>query len=142
MPILPMTRRLIERLSGNTSAFDPAVEIPPKVLIVDDNSIDAELLSLQLTHIGCEVHKAQEGAAGLDFIMQWRPANMIFIDMSLPGISGVEVVRILRLILPKQPFCIYTGHATPEVEAAAAHYGCPILKKPATPEQIRQIMKL
>ncbi len=137
----PMTRRFLDRLAGVAGAFDIATELAPKVLIIEDNPSDAELLSHELEGLGCEVHRADEGVKGIGYVIEWRPAKMIFLDVRLPGISGVEVIRLLKLILPKQPICICTGFSSPEVEEAAKQYGCPILRKPASADDLKRIME-
>jgi CheY-like chemotaxis protein len=131
----PITQQVIAMLSSGGTP-----KIPKKVLIIDDNEPDTMVLSSVLESIGCEVYSAGEATAGLDRVLSWRPADMIFVDLKLPGINGTDVMRILRLLFPKQPFCVYTGSVDLEELKAAEKYGCAILHKPFNTSEVVDIM--
>ncbi len=70
---------------------DPAA----RVLIVDDDASLLRALSVSLTARGYEVLVARHGEEGLDLAAHRRP-DVVLLDLGLPGIDGVEVVRGLR----------------------------------------------
>ena len=68
----------------------------PRVLVVDDEPVVRDVLSRYLTHEGFEVDTAADGHAALNAI-EARPPNVIVLDLMLPKLSGLELLRLVRL---------------------------------------------
>ncbi len=66
-----------------------------KVLIVEDEPSFSDALSFMLRKEGFEVAVASDGAAGLDLFSR-HGADLVLLDVMLPGVSGTEVCRQLR----------------------------------------------
>ena len=66
-----------------------------KILIVEDEEKIARFLELELVHEGYEVEKRQDGRSGLEAALSGDFSLMI-LDIMLPGINGLEVLRRLR----------------------------------------------
>ncbi|HKP59217.1 MAG TPA: ATP-binding protein [Polyangiales bacterium] len=69
---------------------------PARILIVDDNNDAADLLSLMLEHAGHVTTVAHDGPSALELAPVCDP-QIVFLDIGLPGMSGYEVARQLRL---------------------------------------------
>jgi two-component system, OmpR family, response regulator ResD len=69
---------------------------PPRVLVVDDEPIVRDVLTRYLAHEGFEVDSAADGHAALRAI-EGRPPNVIVLDLMLPKLSGLELLRLVRL---------------------------------------------
>jgi DNA-binding response OmpR family regulator len=67
----------------------------PRVLVVDDDHTVREVVVSYLRAAGHEVVEAADGAAAL-VVMHERPADLVVLDLMLPGIDGLEVCRRLR----------------------------------------------
>ena len=67
----------------------------PKILIVEDEVKLARFVELELMHEGYEVDKAHDGRTGLEMAEQGDYA-LLLLDVMLPGLSGLEVLRRLR----------------------------------------------
>ena len=64
-----------------------------KVLIAEDNRVEAALIENMLEEFGCEVSKAR----GLDIVdMLETPYDLIFLDINMPGISGFYIANNLK----------------------------------------------
>jgi len=67
-----------------------------RVLVVDDNVKTAELVKLYLDRDGYRVALAHDGIEGLRLAREGHP-DLIVLDLMLPGIDGLEVLRRLRV---------------------------------------------
>lgn len=68
---------------------------PPRVLVVEDDPVVVETLTVYLEHAGFEVVAAGNGHDGLRLAEQ-RPFALVVLDWMLPGIAGPDVLRRLR----------------------------------------------
>ncbi len=66
-----------------------------KILIIEDEEKIARFLELELTHEGYEVVKSGDGREGLELALA-GDYQMILLDIMLPGLNGLEVIRRLR----------------------------------------------
>ena len=64
-------------------------------LVVDDVAENRDVLSRMLQDIGCEVLTANDGQQGVDLALSAHP-DIIFMDMRMPGMDGVEAVKRIR----------------------------------------------
>ena len=67
-----------------------------RVLVVDDNIDAAETLKMMLESSSHEVNLAHEGLSALEIVRNWHP-DVMLLDIGLPGLSGYEVARHVRL---------------------------------------------
>ena len=86
-----------------------------KVLVVDDEPHVQILLDMRLRHQGYDVLLADSGWKGLELYRQEHP-DVIVLDLKMPELDGVAVLKQIRSVELKQPVIIFTGDTTPEVE--------------------------
>ena len=86
-------------------------EAPPshKVLIVDDDLSFRRLLGVILTEAGVEHHSATDGQDALRQLAA-NEFSAVLCDLSMPGMSGRELLQIVRSLHPKIAFFVVTGH--------------------------------
>jgi two-component system cell cycle response regulator DivK len=96
-----------------------------KILLVEDNEMNRDMLSRRLERKGYEVVIAVDGQKAIDLAASVKP-DLILMDMSLPIIDGWEATRRLKAdALTKQiPIIALTAHAMPEDERKAREAGC------------------
>lgn len=70
---------------------------PARVLVVDDEPLIIEMLSMGLNYEGFEVSVARTGNEALQEAANFKP-DIIILDLMLPGISGIDVCRRLRAV--------------------------------------------
>lgn len=73
------------------------MSVKQKILIVDDDTNIAELISLYLTKECFEAKIVEDGREAIRELIEFEP-NLILLDLMLPGIDGYEVCRIIRKI--------------------------------------------
>jgi CheY-like chemotaxis protein len=95
-----------------------------RVLIVEDNELNRDMLKRRLQRSGCEVSIAIDGTDGMEKAASILP-DVVLLDMSLPDLDGVDVLRSLkanpstRLI----PVIALTAHAMEEDRNSALSLG-------------------
>lgn len=79
-----------------------------KVLIVEDEAKISRFLELELRHEGYEVDTALDGRTGLQKAVE-KDIDVIILDIMLPGLSGIEVCRRIRLAGIRTPIIMLTA---------------------------------
>ena len=96
-----------------------------KILLIEDNEMNRDMLSRRLQKKGYEVVIAVDGEEGLSKAESEAP-NLILMDMSLPGIDGWEATRRLKASAQTQniPIIALTAHAMTDDRDKALAAGC------------------
>jgi len=97
----------------------------PKILLVEDNEMNRDMLSRRLVRGGYDVAIAEDGARGVEMATSDSP-DLILMDMSLPVIDGWEATRRIkaRPELRKIPVIALTAHAMATDRDKALEAGC------------------
>ena len=111
---------------------------PARILIVDDESTIVELVSRMLSAQKHEVLGVYTGELALEAMKEQQP-DVVLTDKNLSGISGIEVVRQGRKLLPDAEFIVMTGYASLDSAIEAIELGVfAYLIKPFTREQLTE----
>ena len=96
-----------------------------KILLVEDNEMNRDMLSRRLIRKGYEVVMACDGQQGVDMAKSARP-DLILMDMSLPVIDGWEATRQVKAEPATQaiPIIALTAHAMTGDRDKALQAGC------------------
>jgi two-component system, OmpR family, response regulator len=81
---------------------------PINVLVVDDEAVLAEMVSMALRYEGWNIATAGDGAAALESARSQRP-DVVVLDVMLPDMSGLDVLRKLREQNPQLPVLLLTA---------------------------------
>jgi two-component system cell cycle response regulator DivK len=97
----------------------------PKVLLVEDNEMNSDMLSRRLARRGFEVALALDGQEGVETARRELP-DIILMDMSLPVLDGWGATRILKAAETTRsiPVIALTSHAMAGDRAKALECGC------------------
>jgi DNA-binding response OmpR family regulator len=93
-----------------------------KILVIDDDARDRDLLMAVLEEGGYEVTWADNGGAGLMLCHQRTP-DAVVLDLNMPGIDGLSLLRQLRILHPTLPVVVFSGRSTAEVEEEMLNQG-------------------
>ncbi len=94
----------------------------PQILVVEDEVHLAEGLKLNLTLKGYDVQIAADGPSALEQWKQWQP-DLIVLDIMLPGIDGLSVLRNIRLEDERIPILILSARGDPDDRVKGFSYG-------------------
>lgn len=97
----------------------------PRLLLVEDNELNRDMLRRRLTKRGFEVEVAVDGPGGLA-AARAGGHDLVLMDMSLPGLDGLEVTRQLRAdsACANIPVIALTAHAMDSDREEALAAGC------------------
>jgi len=100
--------------------------MPKKILIIDDESEICKMITEFLFDAGYSASSALNGPDGLAMIKKDLP-SLVLLDIGMPGMDGIEVMRLIHEQFPTLPVVILTGHRDTEtvkkmVELGASEY--------------------
>jgi len=112
-----------------------------RILIVDDEPLNLDLLSQELADLG---HVTENSASGADALKKMRgfDPELIFLDYQMPGMNGIEVLREIRKQDKNLPVIIITAYGTIERAVEAIKTGADdFITKPFDPEHLAVVVK-
>jgi two-component system response regulator AtoC len=113
-----------------------------QVLIIDDETFIRDNLRRILTQEGYVVHTASNGSEGIDLITR-EDINIVLLDLNLPDINGIEILKKIKSVAPDLLVIIITGYATVDSAVEALKLGAyDYIKKPFKADAIKLIVKL
>ena len=146
---------IAEHLPGVTSAsahpgpqyqeanlyLDVRSELPAKVLLVDDEKSFVQTLSKRLQNRAIHSTVACGGAEALIRVNQEEPDVMV-LDLKMPGVDGIEVLRTVKANTPKTEVIILTAHGSEAEERLVYQMGAfAYLRKPVDIDELTETMK-
>jgi CheY-like chemotaxis protein/HPt (histidine-containing phosphotransfer) domain-containing protein len=132
----PVTQTQLEKIVARiTSTKDISSE--KNVLVVDDSEVNIQLLEIQLKELGHNVTTAGTGEVAVSLATRGR-FEMIFMDIQMPGIGGLEATNRIRQHNRSVPIVGLTAHATTEEKKGCLEAGMnDVLIKPVRMESLR-----
>jgi len=109
-----------------------------RILVVDDEASQRELVSGYLKKQGFEVFTAAGGESALELFRQ-APMELILTDQRMPGLSGLDLLKAAREINPETQVIVMTAYGSVETAVAAMRDGAAdYVAKPLNLEELRQ----
>lgn len=99
-----------------------------KVLIVDDDELQRDLIRLKMIPENCKVHQATNKDDALKLIGD-NNYDLIFLDIRLAGANGGSVLKTMRANNDRTSVVIITGYADAKIYDMALEYDAPIIEK-------------
>jgi len=111
-----------------------------RVLVVEDNDDVGRFSTELLEDLGYEVRRVPHAAAALAVLAENEFAvDLVFSDVIMPGMNGVELAGLIRERYPGLPVVLTSGYS--HVLADNAHCGFDLIQKPYSVEQLSRIMR-
>lgn len=120
----------------------PALSAPlgPRVLVVDDDENVLMPLAQYLNESGYDVLVAGDGASAIEMVEQHSP-RVVMSDVSMPGMSGIELCEHVRRAHPRVPVLLMSGRTSHADQAAAHRAGAHmLLAKPFSMQQAKDAL--
>jgi CheY-like chemotaxis protein len=86
-----------------------------KILIIDDEPDFRTFTDMVLKRLGYDVSLADNGWSGLELYRREHP-DVILLDLKMPEMDGIEVLKQIRTVDRKQPVIVLTGDRSPQTE--------------------------
>ncbi len=112
-----------------------------KILIVDDEPFNLDLLEQELGDLGYAVVRAETGAAALSQIDKLAP-DLVLLDYLMPGMNGIEVLQTIRKTQNDLPIVMITAYGTIDLAVEAIKAGADdFITKPFDPEHLALVVR-
>jgi DNA-binding NtrC family response regulator len=113
-----------------------------KVLMVDDEEDFVKALAERMKMRDLDSNVALNGEEALQLLQEDQVPDVMVLDLKMPGIDGMEVLRRVRQAYPQVQVIILTGHGTERDEEEAKRLGAfAYLQKPVELEKLIQTLK-
>lgn len=104
------------------------------ILVIDDEAVVREGVRRILEGDRYSVKICASGHAALD-LLQEIDFKLVITDLKMPGMSGMEILKAIKILKPEIPIIIITGYSTFDVmKNGAINY----ITKPFSPDQLRE----
>jgi DNA-binding response OmpR family regulator len=112
-------------------------EVPPHILVMEDDLSVAKGLEMVLTENGFDVNLAGTGQLAMEAFREKR-FDLLVADLRLPDIDGMEIIRRIKAKTPETEVVVITGYGTTATVVEAMKLGVSdFLPKPFTEDQIK-----
>ncbi|MFH2036080.1 MAG: response regulator [Candidatus Zixiibacteriota bacterium] len=126
-----------------TASLNPwaNLEVPPRILLVDDEKEFVHTLSERLQTRSFKSSIVYDGEQAIEYLKSEQPDVMV-LDLMMPGINGMEVLRQVKSDHPDVEVIILTGHGSKTEEEQAEDLGAfAYLNKPVNIDLLARVMK-
>ena len=113
-----------------------------KILVVEDDEVERELVRMTLEREGYRVITAEDGARGFELALSERP-DLIITDVSMPTADGVQLVRSVRAApeIAPTPILVTTGFGTGNATYTLTQGADAYEPKPLDPDALRESVR-
>ena len=139
-----MSTAFIPSTFGQAAQPFSIAKAKPLILVAEDSLDGREMMRTLLRLKGYDVVVAEDGVQAIDVALRTSP-DLIFIDVELPRLNGINVIRNLRRSskLSSVPIVVVSGHDPSRYEEAALAAGCTdYLMKPIDFDRLDAVLQL
>ena len=113
----------------------------PSIFVLDDEPEIAELIGVTLTDQGYQTHHVLNGSEAIQYAKDHEPA-LVMLDIRLPNLNGLEVLKAIRQIKPELKVVMITAHGTIKLATECMRLGAyDFIEKPFTLDELETMVK-
>jgi len=106
------------------------------ILIVDDEEVVRRSHLRSLADSGCHAEAAEDGRQAIS-VMEQHPFDVILLDLRMPGLDGMDVLKTIKKRWPESEVVVITGYPTIETAKEAVRLGAQnYIAKPIGPDEV------
>lgn len=109
-PVVGVARRGPPARTATEDTTTDSGSVPRRLLIIDDDPACRTTVGWLLRKLGHTVAEAESGSAGLALLRQ-TPVDLVMTDLTMPGLTGWAVARLVKAMRPRLPVVLVTGDA-------------------------------
>jgi DNA-binding NtrC family response regulator len=107
-----------------------------KILVVDDEEVVRRSHIRTLASVHCDVEVVRDGNEALQ-VMEQRPVDVVLLDLRMPGMDGMSILKIIKQRWPETEVVIITGYPSVDSAKEAVRLGAfDYLAKPLGPDEV------
>ena len=127
---------------GNSAVLELNHEYDPlSILIVDDDLGILNMLHTLFRSMGCTVTVTTDAFDAYTILMR-RRIDLLIVDMRMPQVSGLELIRKVKAVKPALRAILITAYGSPQLKKdVAAIEGARCIEKPFSHEQLKQTIR-
>jgi CheY-like chemotaxis protein len=141
--LLPVVSSLVSTIVPSSAALHPNEELQNKlILVVDDEAEVRKVTARMLDRLGCQTLVASDGYEAL-ILLQGSGSliNAVLLDMTMPHMSGDEVLRQMRMVRRDLPIILMSGYTEEEIlRSFGAEGPTGFLQKPFSPSALQRLL--
>jgi DNA-binding NtrC family response regulator len=128
-----------EKLTMTTGEVRAMDHEKARVLVVDDEEVVRQSYERSLAGVSCTVRTARGGQDAIQ-IMEEGPCDVVLVDLRMPGMNGIELLREIKDRWPESEVVVITGYPTIESAKEAVKLGAfNYLAKPVGPKEVIEV---
>lgn len=140
-PLAPFETVPVHTDTKNVASRPSASPEAPTVLIIDDDDAIRALAQWVIQRAGYQTLTARDGPEGLASFQRCRDRiRLVLLDLTMPRMTGAEVVAGLRSLGAKVPVVLITGYGAEAVRDEERIGTAGVLQKPFTPDDLRRLL--
>ncbi|MBE0465884.1 MAG: MEDS domain-containing protein [Candidatus Desulforudis sp.] len=137
--VLPVLRVETQEPPAESPEESARPVIGASVLLIDDDPAVLTTLQDLLVALGCRVKAVRGGEEALG-VLTWEPFDLVFCDLAMPGLTGLEVGARIKSVYPEMPFVLVTGWVDPALDDTITDSVDLVLRKPVTLDDLRHAL--
>lgn len=107
----------------------------PRIMVVEDEKDVREFLHEELSDAGFRVMAVKDGVDAIVTAAE-QSFDLVLLDMLMPGLDGIQTLKVLQKIAPTMPIIGLTGYVGRGYMAQASAYGVTCLSKPLNIDEL------
>ena len=131
-----------ERKKKVKGTLNKAVGGKERLLLVDDEELIIQAIGRRLRKLGYAVRAERSPVKALEYYHSAEdPVDLVITDLTMPQMSGLELVKEIRKVNEAVPVVLCTGYGEVAVQESAKEHGCAVVMKPVAVKELSKTIR-